>query len=167
MIDDDILGLRLDDNPMSDLRTEFMFMNRKKNPAIYAVIEVIGCLFGFSGIGSMVAGNAGQGVAMMFAYWVVLPAGILLGVMSCGAGVVVIPLYIAFAANAATQVATSSNQKLWAELTGVPLPVPAPPEPSRLDGVMKWTIGTVVVGTLILGMGALVWLVSLLTPVSS
>ncbi len=97
----------------------FQYEVLKKSPGVPVILELLGgFLFQTFGIGNIVAGNVGVGLALMFGYWVALFFNILL--MFVVIGVVTTPLtWVAFMimspmlANAAVE---RENRKLHRRL---------------------------------------------------
>lgn len=100
-----------------DQRELLLYMNQQKSPGACAVVEFIGCLFGFSGIGIMYAGNVGLGIVCLLLYWGWLVFWGCSGAFTFGLGLLPIPLWWLLATISAAQTAQAHNARLLRKLS--------------------------------------------------
>ena len=93
-----------------------IYLSEKKSPGLCGVVELLATLFGFSGIGVMLAGNVGMGLAFLFGYWFWLGFWACLGFVTLGIGflpaVVAVPLWWIMTVIVAINSAQSHNRML-------------------------------------------------------
>ena len=95
-----------------DNKDLLLFMAQKKSPGVCAVVELVGCVLGFSGIGMMLGGSVGLGIVALFGYWLWLGFWTCVGLGTLGLGFFAIPLWWLLATISAAQSAQSYNANL-------------------------------------------------------
>ncbi len=132
------------------------YMAQAKSPETCALLELGGLFFGLGGLGLMLGGRAGLGVAALLAYWGLLGGCVLLAMSGVAVLLLVpvVPVWWVLTVVSAAQVARQHNEQLARQLLaaeGVADSVPiARSRAVRLGGALAMA------AVVVLGVAALV-----------